>query len=149
MVTRLSDEIKDFHTRIRARALLIAIEWAGSANKLSRMCGVGRAAGNKWAQRGYIPPLAALSLSLISGFPLTFEEMCPGEDARTLARLECPHCWKTIRNVGDRTGSSLLLMARSESRARKHAARSPKRKRRAANSSKNPPFSRAADCDLV
>lgn len=119
-------EIDEFHRKIRARALLIAVEWAGSADALGRMAGLDRQAAQKWTQRGYIPPLAALSLSLISGFPLGFGEMCPGVDVWTYAaRRRCPHCDRHINPPDTKTGCSAILMRRSEAAARKLAAATP------------------------
>jgi hypothetical protein len=127
MVHILSEEINEFHRKIRARALLIAIEWAGGAERLARMAGLSRYAGIKWTLRQRIPPIAALSLSLISGFPLTFQEMCPDEQLRALrVRFQCPHCTKDINPSRTRTASLPLLKRRSEAVARKHAAQTHK-----------------------
>jgi len=132
---RIQDEIDEFHKKIRARALLIAIEWAGSAEALGKMIGLERSASRKWVKCGQIPPLCALALSRIRGFPLGFGEMCPADDMRTLKRrlrFQCPHCMKDINPPRTRTESSLLLMGCSEATARKRAAASPKQSARAA-----------------
>lgn len=137
---KLQDEIDEFHKKIRARALLIAVEWAGSADKLAKMIGLERSAARKWMKCGQIPPLSALALSRISGFPLGFGELCPTEDMRTLKarlRFRCPHCTGDINPPNTRSGSSLLLRACSEATARKRAdkptkAYKPNRKQRAA-----------------
>ena len=126
MMQGLSEEIEKFHASIRARALLIAITWAGSADALARMAGLSRHTGQKWTQRGAIPPLAALSLSRISGFPLTFQEMCPGLDLRTSTEpYRCPRCHQSINPPNSRSGCSPLLKRRSEAAARKLAAQTP------------------------
>lgn len=118
----LSAELEKFYAQIRARALLIAVDWAGSSDHLGRMTGLDRQAGQKWTQRGRIAPLAALSLSRVIGFPLTFEEMCPGFDVRTLTGLCCSRCGFAIKRPGRPTESSPILTARSEASARKLAA---------------------------
>jgi len=119
-------EIDVFHKKIKARALLIAVRWAGSADALARMVGLNRDAGSKWLQRGHIPPQVAISLTRISGFPLGFGEMCPGLDLRTAsARKRCPHCMKDIGPRDLRSGCSPLLKRRSEAAARKLAAQTP------------------------
>lgn len=140
MVSDLSKEINEFHKRIRARALLIAVEWAGSADKLARMAGLTRHASKNWLKCGHIPPSVALSLSRIKGFPLTFQEMCPAVDTSFAKARRCPHCDREIKPVGRPDGCSPILMRRSEAAARKladdpaAAARSQRRRRRAAAS---------------
>ena len=125
MTQGLSEEIEKFHASIRARALLIAITWAGSADALARMAGLSRHTGQKWTQRGFIPPPAALSLSRIRGFPLTFSEMCPGIDEIAARARRCPHCDLEIRPIGRPASSPCLLKRRSEAAARKLAAQTP------------------------
>jgi hypothetical protein len=118
-------EIDAFHKKIRAKALVVAVEWAGSADALARMAGLSRHTGQKWTQRGFIPPPAALSLSRIRGFPLTFGEMCPGIDEIAARARRCPHCDLEIRPIGRPTSSPCLLKRRSEAAARKLAAQTP------------------------
>lgn len=149
----LSEQVEILHSKMKAASLLIAVEWAGSARKLSKMCGLAPATGVKWMQRGEIPPMPALSLSRIRGFPLTFDQMCPGVDVRTIQARRCPHCDRLVKPIGRPTESSLLLMGRSESRVRILAQTSDteaaKHRERTARRRANPPFSRGADCDLV
>lgn len=107
----LQEEIHTFHKSICARALLIAIEWAGSQSMLADRLALSRYSVNKWIARGKIPPAAAISLERIKDFPLVFEEMCPGADKRSYAARVCPHCQLTIYAQGYRTGCSPLLKA--------------------------------------
>jgi hypothetical protein len=123
----LSVEIEKFHAQIRARALLIAVEWAGGVEALGKMIGFERSVSRKWVSCGRIPPLCALALSRISGFPLGFEEMCPSEDMRIQRARRCPHCDLEINPPNRRAASSLLLRACSEATARKRAARPAKK----------------------
>lgn len=141
---KLQQEIDEFHKKIRARALLIAVEWAGSADKLAKMIGLERSAARKWMKCGRIPPLSALALSRISGFPLGFAEMEPADSVRPLrTRFRCPHCTKDINPPDTRTGFAPLLRACSEETARKRAdkptkAYKPNRKQRAAKANGSP-----------
>src|ERR1700722_10298599 len=123
MRNALQEEIDAFHKKIRARALLIAVEWAGSAAQLSLRIGGSRYTGAKWVQRGHIPIPAALNLESLPGFPLTAEEMCAGTDIST-HRKKCPHCWRKLLYAGQRAGyPSILKVARK--RAKQEAARKP------------------------
>jgi|SRR5271167_2685973 len=104
MQNGLQEEIHTFHASIKARALLIAIEWAGSQAELSRLAGVSRYAANKWVTRFAIPPDAALRLSKVKGFPLTVHEMRPDVDwERFTRRIQCHGCGKRINPPQYRT----------------------------------------------
>lgn len=109
MLHSLSDEIKEFHARIRAKALLIAIEWAGSAAALAELLGYDRFAGTKWLQRGRIPGWVALRMAKLEGFPLSASELCPGEDLSRYTSAKCPHCKRQIEAPSGQTGCSPLL----------------------------------------
>jgi len=101
----LSEEIEAFHKRIRARALLMAIEWAGSASELGRRAGGTRYAGGTWVKRGCIPAVSAKRLAKLPGFPVTaFELVLPVDRLAFRSRQRCPHCWTTINRNGERTG---------------------------------------------
>jgi len=106
----LQAEIDAFHASIKARALLIMIEWAGSARQLGMMIGLGRYAGHTWLKRGFIPPLAAIALEKLPGAPLKASEMHPGVTLDAYrAQIRCPHCHVTINPPSDKTGCSPLL----------------------------------------
>ena len=131
-------EIDAFHKKIRARALLIAVEWAGSAGALGKMAGLSRYAGITWVRRGEIATICALSLSRIQGFPLSFEEMCPGEDKRLISARRCPHCDRSINPPDVRAASLPILIARSEASARKLAANTKPTKRKPRSAAPKP-----------
>jgi hypothetical protein len=117
-LNHLSDEIKEFHKRIRAKALLIAVEWAGSAVALAELVGFDRYTGTKWVQRGAISPLGAVRLAQLKGFPLRASEMASGVDLSMFLPRICPKCNATINPPKYRSGCSPLLKA-STKRARK------------------------------
>jgi hypothetical protein len=121
MPKELQEEIDEFFKKIKARALLEAADWAGGHGRLARMSGLTQKAGEKWLERGFIPPLAAFSLSLISNFPLSFKEMCPASDRRVILGYDCRYCHRKIVKGITKTGCSPILKARSEADARKLA----------------------------
>lgn len=108
---RIREELAAIHAQMRARALLIAIEWAGSASTLAEAIGYSRFAGIKWQQRGHIPVVAAHRLAAIPGFPLFVDELCP---AIRLERSRCPRCGHVKRLAGDRTGCPPSFNGRSK-----------------------------------
>ncbi len=132
MQNGLQEEIHTFHASIKARALLIAIEWAGSQSLLAERLAMTRYAVTKWVERGGISPRAAISLERIKGFPLRFEEMCPGVDKNGYAPRRCPHCNRSIKPLGYPTGCQPLLKAhlnrlhKKAVRKRSKPARKPK-----------------------
>ena len=129
MQNGLQEEIHTFHASIKARALLIAIEWAGSQSALSKTVGASRYAASKWIERGAIPPAAALILSHVKGFPLGLREMRPDVDwERFTRRVQCHHCRAYINPPQYRTEYSLLLMA-SDKRPGKKLVRAAKKRR--------------------
>ena len=109
MQNELQAEIDAFHKKIRARALLIAIEWAGSASALAELLGYDRFAGTKWLQRGRIPVFAAVRMAALKGFPMSAAEICPGEDLTWRNGINCPRCGHAISPLDLRTGCSPLL----------------------------------------
>ena len=98
---RIRDELAAFHKAIQARALLIAIDWAGSASTLAELIGYTRHAGVQWLRRGRLPVEAASRLARIQGFPMAFQEMCP---AMRTDHLQCKSCGHVIKLQGERTG---------------------------------------------
>lgn len=129
MVSRLSDEINAFHDSIKARALLIMIEWAGSARQLSAKVGMAPCTGVKWMQRGYIPPLVAVVLETLPGAPLKASEMCPDVDTGAYkTRYQCHRCQAHINPPQCKTGFRSLLKA-SRKASRKDAATKSKTRR--------------------
>jgi DNA-binding transcriptional regulator YdaS (Cro superfamily) len=127
-VHHLSEEIKAFHASICARALLIAIDWAGTQSALAERVGSSRYAVSKWIQRGGIPPAAALILSHVKGFPLGVREMRPDIDwERFTRKVQCHRCGADINPPRYRTGYSLLLRA-SDTRPGKKLTRKAPRK---------------------
>jgi hypothetical protein len=133
----LSEEIEAFHKRIRARALLMAIEWAGSAGKLAEMIGYTRFAGYKWLQRVDIPVTAARALERLPGFPVKASDLIgPVYTEPRVLRFQCPHCTKDINPPRMRTGYSSSFndvsnRLRKQAAAKRKAAR--KRKPQAAS----------------
>ena len=136
----LSEEIEAFHKHIRARALLMAIEWAGSASKLGEAIGYSRYAGATWSRRVYITPCAARLLEALPGFPVKASELCAGVYTETrLKRVQCPHCRGTINPPRMRTGYSSSFndvskrlhkqAAAKRKAARKSKPKTPARKR--------------------
>ncbi len=102
-------EIEKFYEAVRARALLIAIEWAGSAGALAEIAGYDKYTGRKWGQRGKLSAHAALRLTKVKGFPLKLDEMCPGIQVDRYVNRDCPHCGRSIFPQNGRTGCSPLL----------------------------------------
>lgn len=135
MRNTLQEEIHTFHKSICARALLIAIEWAGTQTELAKRVGSSRYAVSKWIERNGIPPAAALILSHYKDFPLGVREMRPDVDwERFTRKVQCHRCGADINPPRYRTGYSLLLMA-SEKRPGKELVRrlkKPARKPRTA-----------------
>jgi hypothetical protein len=122
----LSEEIEAFHKRIRARALLMAIEWAGGAGRLSEMIGYTRFAGYKWLERVDIPVTAARALEKLPGFPVKASEMLAGEYKPAIKRRRrCPHCQKTINRPNERTGCSPSFNRLSKRAGKKPTAKRP------------------------
>lgn len=119
------DEVEALYAAAKARALLRAIEWAGSASALATQAGFTRFAGIKWVQRSHIPWAAALRLIRVEGFPVGLSEMCPDvyKTARKTKR-QCPHCDKVINLPRQRTGCSPLLK-KTAKRPRKKPAPKP------------------------
>ncbi len=99
----------EFCDALAARALVIAIEWAGSASALARALGESHHNGTKWAQRGRIPVRAAIKLAKLPGFPLTVGDMCPGVDLRRYRLLRCPQCGRRSRYWPGGGGSLAML----------------------------------------
>ncbi|QQK03821.1 hypothetical protein JFN94_06575 [Burkholderia anthina] len=99
----------EFCAALEARALLVAIEWAGSASALARSIGESHHNGTKWAQRGRIPVRAAIKLAKLPGFPLTVGDMRPGDDLRRYKLQECPRCGRRSRYWVSGGGSLVML----------------------------------------
>jgi hypothetical protein len=124
----LQKEIDDFHASVKARAVLIAIEWAGSVSLLAKRLGYTRYAVNKFVLRKHIPITAALALEQIEGFPLTASEMCPGIDTKKFkTRHRCPRCSANVHVVDKRLGYSpsfnaLFMRIQSKSKLEAKAA---------------------------
>jgi hypothetical protein len=122
----LSEEIEAFHKRIRARALLMAIEWAGSASELGRRAGGTRYAGGTWVKRGCIPAVSAKRLAKLPGFPVTaFELVLPVDYSVVGRRKICPHCWRSIKPHGRQTGSSPSFNRLTNRQRKKPASKRP------------------------
>jgi hypothetical protein len=104
-------ELEAFYAMLRAKAILVAIDWAGSAANLGQIVGYKRYTGMSWAKRGRISIEGAKRLASLPDFPLTVEEMCPGDRTQT---LECPHCLRLIYPHGQRTGTLPSFNGRSK-----------------------------------
>ena len=110
---------------MKAKAILMAIEWAGSAPKLAQMIGYTRYAGYKWLERVDIPMLAARALERLPGFPVKASDLLPEVDKNAFVKRKlCPHCWKEIRQPGKPRGCSPSFN-RVAKRPRKKAAPKP------------------------
>jgi hypothetical protein len=109
MQNELQAEIEAFHKKIRARALLIALEWAGSASALAELAGFDRYTGTKWTQRGAVSPLGAVRLARLKGFPLPATVVASGVDLSMFAPRRCPKCDAVINPPSYRDGCSPLL----------------------------------------
>lgn len=121
----LEEERNAFNKKMKAKAILMAIEWAGSAPKLAQMIGYTRYAGYKWLERVDIPMLAARALERLPGFPVKASDLLPdvGKNAFVKRKL-CPHCWREIRQPGKPRGCSPSFN-RVAKRPRKKAAPKP------------------------
>ncbi len=131
---KLQEEIDAFHASICARALLIAIDWAGSQTALAAKLGYSKHTGAKWALRGQIPPWAAVRLEKLKGFPLTAEEMRPDLGIETYRGLKCPVCRNLVRSHYKPAGCSSLLIAKHKRASKTPEPRKPR----------NPPSNRTA-----
>jgi hypothetical protein len=109
MQNELQAKIDKFYAEVRAAAILIAIDWAGSAAALAEALGYDRFAGNKWVERGRIPPFAAVRMVKLKGFPLSTDELCPGEDLSRYRYFSCPRCHRTMNGPRIGSGCSPLL----------------------------------------
>jgi transposase len=127
MQNELQAEIDAFHKKIRARALLIAVEWAGSASALAELLGYDRYTGTKWLQRGRLPVFAAVRIAALKGFPLSAQEMCPNEAVTWHDGFACPHCGQRITAFKLRRGCSPLLKDGRKSRVQKRRKQIEKR----------------------
>ncbi len=122
----LSEEIDAFHKKMRARALLMAIEWAGSAGKLAEMIGYTRFAGYKWLQRVDIPVTAARALERLPGFPVKASDLIgPVYKKATKKPRCCPHCYRVILEPGDRAGYLPSFNRRTKRAGKKPATKRP------------------------
>lgn len=97
----LQKDIDEFHATIKARALLILIEWAGNQNLLAKKLSLTRYAVQTWIKRGGVSPPSAWALAQLPGAPLTAEEIRPDiKDWKPYGRVKkpqrCPHCWRQI-----------------------------------------------------
>ena len=97
----LQKDIDDFHATIKARALLILIEWAGNQNKLAKKLNLSRYAVQTWIKRGGVSPPSAWALAQLPGVPLKPEEIRPDiKDWSRYSRFKraqfCPRCWYNI-----------------------------------------------------
>jgi hypothetical protein len=126
-VSPLLAELEAAYAKARAKALLTAIQWAGSSSNLAALAGLAASTGRKWAQRAKISVEGAKRLQRVQGFPLTVEEMCPGE---RLEPFVCPHCHRVSALQGERTDSLPSFNGRSK------AYRDALRKRRKAQAAK-------------
>lgn len=88
----LQAQIDAFYASLKAKSLLVALDWAGSAGALSEAAGMKRNTANQWAYRKAIPPRAALILARVEGFPLTANEMCPDVEWSLFKRRQCHKC---------------------------------------------------------
>lgn len=99
----------EFCAALAARAVLVAIEWAGSASALARAIGESHHNGTKWAQRGRISVRAAIKLAKVPGFPMTVGDMCPGVDLHRYKLQQCPKCGRRSRYWISGGGSFAML----------------------------------------
>lgn len=129
----LQDEIDAFHKQMRARALLIAIEWAGSASELASKIGYSRHAGGMWVKRAYITPGAAHLMEALPGFPVKALELCAGVYKEpSKSRHRCESCRKPMNLRGERTGYSSSFNDLANRLRKAEAAKRKKAKQQAA-----------------
>jgi len=130
----LEEERNAFNKKMKAKAILMAIEWAGSAPKLAMMIGYTRYAGYKWLERVDIPLVPALLLADLPGFPVKASDLTGDVDTeRARKPRQCPHCDKVINTPRMRTGYSTSFNDLAK-RLRKQAA--AKRKKAGAKAKK-------------
>lgn len=130
----LSEERAAFNAKMKARAILMAVEWAGGAGRLAEMIGYTRFAGYKWLERVDIPAPAAAALERLPGFPVKACELL--EPVDSFARVKtvcCPHCRKAIQPPDMRRGYSssfndVSKRLHKQAVAKRKAARKPKPK---------------------
>lgn len=135
-MTSLSEEREAFNKAMRAKAILMAVEWAGSAGKLAEMIGYNRRTGYQWIERVNIPAVPAMLMERLPGFPVKAFELlgCADKDLRRTVR-QCPHCFKVINHPQMRTGYSPSfndLQKRLRKRARAKASAKRKSEAKAA-----------------
>lgn len=111
----LQKEIDAFNDQIKARALIILIEWAGSQNKLAQKLRVTRYAIGKAIERGNgLSAAFAWTLAQMPGCPLTAAEIRPDvkdwdKYKRILNPLSCQHCRRLVGAPSVRTGTLRLI----------------------------------------
>jgi Putative antitoxin of bacterial toxin-antitoxin system, YdaS/YdaT len=126
-VVTLEEERNAFNKKMKAKAILMAIEWAGSAPKLAMMIGYTRYAGYKWLERVDIPMLAARALEKLPGFPVKASDLLPDVDKNAFVKRKlCPHCWREIRQPGKPRGCSLSFNRAAKSPRKQAAAKRKK-----------------------
>jgi len=126
IVVSVHDEVEALYTAAKARALLQAIEWAGSASNLALQAGYSRYAGTTWLRRGFVPLTSALRLEKIQGFPLSALDLCPDTFFTVRKhKARCPRCRSVINRPNERTGCSPSFN-RSTKRPRKKPAPKPR-----------------------
>lgn len=108
----IKQELEAFYAMLRARALLTAIEWAGSASNLGMLVGYKKDAGITWQRRGRISVEGARRLSKLEDFPLTTDEMCPGQRTEP---IQCKRCMAIFQTQGHKTGTSPSFNGRLKS----------------------------------
>lgn len=104
-----ANRVEDLCVELRAKAVLIALHWAGNADRLGRAAGMTRFAGHQWVRRGAIPAGAAVVLERIEGFPLSAADMAPGVDLGRYRQAVCAQCGKRLYPQGYKRGSLSML----------------------------------------
>lgn len=141
----LAEERAAFNKMMRAKALLVAVEWAGSASRLAEMIGYTRHAGAQWVRRAYITPTAAHLLEALPGFPVKALDLIGNADNKPTKKPRCcPHCYRVIRLPGEHAGYSSSFNDLSKRLRKVEAAKRKKAKQQAAARQKKAAAKQAA-----
>jgi len=106
-MSALQKKIDAFYTAIKAEALIVALDWAGSPELLARFAGMKPQTGRIWLLRKAIPVGAAHILAKVPGFPLSRSEMRPDCDFSEFIRRKCNHCDRLLYPPRQRSGCRL------------------------------------------
>lgn len=127
----LIKDIDSFYAQIKAKAIIILLDWAGTQRALAEKINTKPDTVKKWVQRREISAPGAWAISKLYNSPLTAAEIRPDvTNWKPYDRLYhptcCPHCQWVIKAPGARRDTSsnikkALAANRKENRLTKKA----------------------------